>query len=58
MTDTRRPADVLADLFPVDGPHSPELTRDAAEGVAALVRFLNRRRNGRRARPTRTCCTT
>jgi hypothetical protein len=29
MTDTRRPADVLADLFRVDGPRSPELTREA-----------------------------
>lgn len=34
MTDIER-------LFPYDGPHTPGTIRDAAEAVAALVRYLN-----------------
>lgn len=39
--DPRDVADHIADLFPYDGPYSPERTAEAAAAISALVRYLN-----------------
>lgn len=41
MLDEQNFTDVIDEHFGYDGPHSPETARDAARGIAKLVRYLN-----------------